>query len=111
MRLLAGWGLLNGRGENLHGFNRIEAIRLAAEIAVHMHKALLGQNAFNFFLPQAAQHICHALGAAIAMKMRNRVTAVWREAQNLLVPEQAVQNGVDIQFQQFLASKALRQNR
>ena len=101
-------GRLAGPGghKDLRRIHRIEAVLLPAELAAHLDVFLFRQDAFGFVGPQVAQHVAHALAAAGAGKARAAGPVLRDKAQQLLLPEQAAQDGVHVQAQQFLAGQA-----
>ena len=96
--------------ENLRGIHRIEPVVGTAKITTHLHLPLLGQNGLHLGHAQAAQHARHPLTGAAARKARPVFTRLGHKAGVRLFPEQAVQDGVGIQRQQFIALQAGRQD-
>lgn len=60
-RLLAN----HGRDKNLRRIHRVKTVLLPTEFAAHLDVIALGQNALDLVLAQAAQHVAHALAAAL----------------------------------------------
>src|SRR5690606_15086466 len=84
--------LVARRLEDPRRIDAVEAVLPAAEVAADLDAATLGQDALGFLLPQAAEHAGHALAAAGACEMRPLESRLRFEAQQLLVPEEPMQD-------------------
>jgi 1-acyl-sn-glycerol-3-phosphate acyltransferase len=66
----------------------------------------LGQNAFDLFPAQAAQHVAHALAAAAAGKARAASPCCGSKRSSFSSQNKAAQDGVHVQRQQLFAGQA-----
>ncbi len=101
-----GGGLARRLQQHLRGVDRVEAVLRATEVAAHLHLALLGDDRFDLLAPQRLEHAADPLARAGTGKARALGAGQRLEAAQVLFPEQAVQDGLGVQRQQFLALEA-----
>ena len=89
--------------KNLRHIHRIKAVLRAAELTTHLDGGALLQDVCRFVSAQATDHLGHPLAAAVAGEAGPMFALFGRKTQQFFFPEQAVQDGVHIQRQQFIA--------